>query len=87
MLENLEHMRENFKELEKKLADPEVLSDTDKFKKVSREYNQLKPIVEKYNEIRAAEDMIEENTELLKEAEDKEMIDLLKAEIDENKKI
>ena len=45
MLENLEHMRENFKELEKKLADPEVLSDTERFKKVSREYNQLKPIV------------------------------------------
>ncbi len=31
--------------------------------------------------------MISENTELLKEAEDKEMIDLLKSEIDENKKI
>ncbi|MDU5251553.1 MULTISPECIES: peptide chain release factor 1 [Anaerococcus] len=86
MLENLEHMRENFKELEKKLADPEVLSDTERFKKVSREYNQLKPIVEKYNQIRSAEDMINENTELLKEADDKEMIDLLKSEIDENKK-
>lgn len=85
MLENLEHMKENFKDLEKKLADPEVLSDTDRFKKVSREYNQLKPVVEKYDQIKESEDMIDENKELLKEAEEDEMIDLLKSEINENK--
>lgn len=86
MLENLEHMKENFKDLEKKLADPEVLSDTGKFKKVSREYNQLKPVVEKYDQIKESEGMIDENKELLKEAEEDEMIDLLKSEINENKK-
>lgn len=86
MLENLEHMKENFKDLEKKLADPEVLSDTGKFKKVSREYNQLKPVVEKYDQIKESEGMIDENNELLKEAEEDEMIDLLKSEINENKK-
>lgn len=85
MLENLEHMKENFKELEKKLVDPGVLSDSDSFKKISREYNQLKPVVEKYNQITETENIIEENNELLKEADDKEMIDLLKSEIDENK--
>lgn len=85
MLENLEHMKENYKQLEKKLADPEVLSDPDMIKKISREYNQIKPVVEKYDQIKDAEDMIKENIELLKQTDDKEMLELLKAEIDENK--
>ena len=85
MFDNLEHVRENYKQLELKLADPVVLSDMDQFRKVSKEYNSLKPIVEKYEEIKNAEDTIAENQELLNEAEDQEMIDMLKEEIDENK--
>lgn len=86
MFDNLEHVRDNYKELELKLADPEVLSDMNQFKKISKEYNSLKPIVEKYEEIKDAEATIEENKELLAEAEDDDMIDMLKEEIDENKK-
>lgn len=85
MFDNLEHVRENYKQLELKLADPVVLSDMDQFRKVSKEYNSLKPIVEKYEEIKNAEDTIAENQELLNEAEDQDMIDMLKEEIDENK--
>lgn len=85
MFENLEHVRDNYKQLELKLADPAVLSDMDQFRKVSKEYNSLKPIVEKYEEIKNAEDTIAENQELLDEAEDQEMIDMLKDEIEENK--
>lgn len=85
MFENLEHVRENYKQLEAKLADPAVLSDMDQFRKVSKEYNSLKPIVEKYEEIKNAEDTIAENQELINEAEDQDMIDMLKEEIDENK--
>ncbi|MDD7305577.1 MAG: peptide chain release factor 1 [Peptoniphilaceae bacterium] len=83
MLENLEHIKENYKDLELKLADPLVLSDVNKLKKYSREYNSLKPIVEKYDQIKEAEGVIEENKDLIKETSDKEMIDMLKAEISE----
>ena len=86
MFDNLEHVRENYKQLELKLADPSVLADMDQFRKVSKEYNSLKPVVEKYEEIKNAENTIAENQELLNEAEDQEMIDMLKEEIDENKK-
>ena len=86
MFENLENIRDNFKELELKMADPEILSDIDKFTKISREYNSLKPIVEKYEEIKNAEDTIEENLELMGETDDSEMLDLLKEEIAESKK-
>ncbi len=83
MLENLEHIKENFKDLELKLADPEVLSDVNKLKKTSREYNSLKPVVEKYDEIKEAEAIIEENKELMEETDDKDMLDMLKSEISE----
>ncbi|WP_296141200.1 peptide chain release factor 1 [uncultured Anaerococcus sp.] len=86
MFENLDHIRENYKDLELKLADPEVLSDIDKFTKISREYNSLKPIVEKYEEILNAQSTIEENQELMNETNDSEMLDMLKEEISENKK-
>ena len=86
MFENLDHIRENYKDLELKLADPEVLSDIDKFTKISREYNSLKPIVEKYEEILSAQATIEENQELMNETNDSEMLDMLKEEISENKK-
>ena len=86
MFENLDHIRENYKDLELKLADPEVLSDIDKYTKISREYNSLKPIVEKYEEILQAQSTIDENQELMHETDDSEMIDMLKEEISENKK-
>lgn len=83
MFENLEHIKDNFKDLELKLADPEVLSDVNKLKKISREYNSLKPVVEKYNEIIDAEAVIKENKDLMDETNDKDMLDMLKAEISE----
>ena len=86
MFENLDHIRENFKDLELKLADPEILSDIDKYTKISREYNSLKPIVEKYEDILQAQATIEENQELMSETNDSEMLDMLKEEISENKK-
>src|SRR5699024_9796283 len=84
MFENLEHIKENYKDLELKLADPEVLSDVNKLKKISREYNSLKPVVEKYNDILDAEAVIKENKELMEETDDKDMISMLKSEISEN---
>ncbi|MGO3017823.1 MAG: peptide chain release factor 1 [Anaerococcus sp.] len=84
MFENLEHIKENYKDLELKLADPEVLSDVNKLKKISREYNSLKPVVEKYNDILDAEAVIKENKELMEETDDKDMLSMLKSEISEN---
>ena len=86
MLENLEHIEENYKELEKKLADPKVIADVDQLKKISREYNSLKPIVLKYEQIVSCENTIKENRELIKETNDSDMVEMLKDEINENEK-
>lgn len=86
MFENLDHIRENFKDLELKLADPEIISDIEKYTKISREYNSLKPVVEKYEDILNSEATIEENQELLEETNDEEMLEMLKDQINEEKK-
>ena len=86
MFENLDHIRDNFKDLELKLADPEIISDIEKYTKISREYNSLKPVVEKYEDILKSEATIEENQELLEETNDEEMVEMLKEQINEEKK-
>ena len=86
MFENLDHIRENFKDLELKLADPEIISDIEKYTKITREYNSLKPVVEKYEDILNSEATIEENQELLEETNDEEMLEMLKEQINEEKK-
>lgn len=60
------------------MIDPEVLSDIAKLTKITREYNSLKPIVEKYDQIKEAEETIEENKELINEADDQDMVEMLK---------
>lgn len=87
MFENIEHIKENYLDLEKKMIDPEVLADISKLTKITREYNSLKPIVEKYDQIKDSESTIEENKELINEADDQDMVDMLKEEIKENEKL
>lgn len=87
MFENIEHIKENYLDLEKKMIDPDVLADISKLTKITREYNSLKPIVEKYDEIKDSESTIAENKELISEADDQDMVDMLKEEIKENEKL
>lgn len=86
MFENLDHIRDNYKDLELKLADPDIISDIDKYTKITREYNSLKPVVEKYEDILNAEATIKENQELLDETNDDEMVEMLKEQINEEKR-
>lgn len=87
MFENIEHIKENYLDLEKKMIDPDVLADISKLTKITREYNSLKPIVEKYDEIKDSESTIAENKELINEADDQDMVEMLKDEIKENEKL
>ena len=83
MFEQLETTKNNFYDLEKKLADPEIISNMDQWQKINREYNNLKPIVKAYEEFKSNEKIILENKEMLHEAEDMEMKELLNDEITE----
>lgn len=69
------------------MIDPDVLADISKLTKITREYNSLKPIVEKYDEIKDSESTIAENKKLIGEADDQDMVEMLKDEIKENEKL
>lgn len=85
MFEKLELTKEKYYQLEKKLATTELLANMDVWQKVNREYVDIKPLVEAYEEYRKNENLIEENKEMLKMADEQEMKDLLNEEIVEAK--
>ncbi|MDO5026528.1 MAG: peptide chain release factor 1 [Tissierellia bacterium] len=81
MFEKLKTTKEYYLELEKKLADPEILADMDQWKEINMEYAGLKPLVDKYSEYENKLKTIEEDQEMLDVTDDQEMIDMLKDEI------
>jgi peptide chain release factor 1 len=71
----LEHIAERYEELSALLSDPDVISDQNKFRELSREYSDLEELVqcfEKYQKIE--EDVVE--AELLMQDSDPEMRDM-----------
>ncbi|WP_237036147.1 peptide chain release factor 1 [Mediannikoviicoccus vaginalis] len=81
MFENLDAVEEKYKKLEFEIADPEVMKDMDHWQKLIKEHADLKPIVEKYDELKNAKETMEEDKELLNEDLDDEMRELLKEEV------
>ncbi len=50
MTEKLEAIKERYRYLEEQLADPAVLADADRYRKLSKDYKKLKPVVEVFDE-------------------------------------
>ena len=48
MLERLRHVVDEYETLEQQLSDPEVLSDSDQLRRLSKRYNELGPVVDAY---------------------------------------
>ncbi len=87
MFENLEVFQEKYKELEKQLIDINIINNSELFQKVSIEYANLGPIVEKYIEYKSTKENIEDLKKMLQEKLDDEMKELVKEELkdDEDK--
>ena len=80
MFQRLEDVEKRYDELTEKISDPEEIAKTSSWQKLMKEHSELTPIVEKYREYKKAEKTIEENEELLKDPELKELAQM---EIDE----
>ncbi len=76
----LEKLIERQEELEGLLSDPEVISNQNKFRELSQEYSEIKPIVVCFNNYLDANKNIENSKEMLKE-NDKEIQELAEDEI------
>lgn len=83
MVDKLEAVVDRYHQLEESLADPEVLSDMDRYAKVSKQYKDLKAIVEIFEQYKetignlaTAKEMLQEDDEEMKEMAKMEISDL-----------
>lgn len=81
MFENLDSVVDKFKDLEVKVADPEVIADMENWTKLMKEHADLEPVVNKYLSYKDNLKNLEEDKEMLGTTGDSEMEELLKDEI------
>ena len=68
VIERLSGLEDEFRTVETRLTDPEVLADQVRLRAASRRYKELSPVVEAYRSYIARRDDLEAATELLEEA-------------------
>lgn len=86
MTEKLRDIEKRYIAIEEKLSDPEIVSDLNEYKKVSREYKSLTPVVEKYREYRTYEKDLADAEEILGVSDDPEMRTLAEEQAESAKK-
>ncbi|MCA1742820.1 MAG: peptide chain release factor 1 [Desulfonatronovibrio sp.] len=82
-LESLEH---EFMQIESDLSDPEIFSDQEKYKRLSKSHSDLESIVAAFREYKEVLAQLEENSELLRDS-DPEMRELAESENDRLKEL
>lgn len=80
MFDKLESVVSRHKELESRLADPEIAGNPSEFRKLSQEHADLTDLVEEYGRFKHLKQEIASNKELLQE-KDPEMVELAKEEL------
>lgn len=82
MLEKIAKIVERYDQLERKMAEPEVLADYQKLAELAQERSELQPLVEAYNQHLALSTELAETRELREMAEEEEMIAMADEEIE-----
>lgn len=86
MNDSLTKIQKRFEELESELVSPEVLASPEKLKKATKEYNEIKEIVEKSNELEKLEKTIEEIKKNLEDEDIKKIAEEELKKLSEDKK-
>ena len=82
MVEKLIDVEKRYEELERSLSSPDVVSDMDQFRKLSKAHSSLTPIVENFRELRTVERELAEAQEILWNEEDQELKQMASEEVD-----
>lgn len=69
VIEKLNSLKKRHLEVSNSLSDPDVITDQNKFRTLSKEYKDLQPIIEAYNSYQEAAETIEMSEELLKDSD------------------
>lgn len=83
MFEKLDFIEEKYESLGHKISDPEVISDHQLWMKLSKEYSDITPIVEKYRIYKEIKEGIEESKEIIADGSDDELVEMAKMELSE----
>ena len=83
MLEQLEAINERFNEVAQQITQPEIVSDMNKYKVISKEYKDLEKIVNKYKEYQNILSNIDSAKEVISTEKDEDFRDMAKVELDE----
>lgn len=81
MFDQLEIIENRYEQLTELLSDPDVVSDSDKLRKYSKEQSDIQETVEVFRVYKGHLETIEESKGMLKETDDPEMVEMLEDEI------
>ena len=82
ILERLKGVKTRFIEVGELLTSPDILSDMERYVKLSKEYKDLQPIIEAYEKYILTISNISSTKDLLSNEKDEEMREMAKAELD-----
>lgn len=85
MIDILQRFEPQFAELERRLADPDIMKDMGAYRTLMQERSHLEPIIETLRSLQALEQQISEAELMIKEETDEELVSLARDEIDELK--
>ncbi len=69
MLDKLEKAEEKYVKIEQQLSEPTVISDTEQYKKLMKEYKSLTPLIETFRKFKDAKKAMTEAEEMMKEGD------------------
>ena len=81
LFDRLQMLEDRYEELGELLSDPDVISVTKRFSKLSKEMADLRETVEKYNKYKEVTQQISDDEEMLSDGLDDEMASLVKEEL------
>jgi peptide chain release factor 1 len=85
MFDRLEDTVNRYEDINAELANPDVVNDQDKFRKLMKEQANLTPIISAYTEYKTNKQNIEDSLAILDEESDEELKDLAKEELASSK--
>lgn len=87
MFKRLDIFDKRYMELEKRMYEPDVVADPDRYQKVMKEYSSIEPVVKKYRGYKAAQQTIDDSLMILDDPDsDAELRELASLELDDAKK-
>ena len=84
LVDKLQSVKDRYLAVSEQIIKPEVINDQKKYKELTKEYSNLQPIVEKFDEYQAVEKNIKDCLEL-RETESGEMLELIEQDLEDSK--